>query len=1233
MKKITILSAFLLLLAWGSHAQCIRTALYPSNTVVSNNLGLPQTITTGAYTSEYSQVSGLIEGNDYVFTCALGTTNKYLTITDFSNNVIAFGDSPLTVEAITSTQVRMHYSDNAECASTSSSHLTTVMAILDCSPPLDLTASDITTTSAVLSWEPMGEETAWQVYVVPTGSPAPTADTAGEDVADNPSYTDSTLEPASTYQFYVRAMCGDESSPWNGPFTFVSACEQIDEFSENFDTYAYAAIPTCWAQVRNGDGASTSSYARVADWNFNSPSRSGQIYNANTGTEANIIMVAPEVSNLAAGTHRLKFFAKTGGGVINVQFGTVDNTTEEAVFTELDNIDITGTYTEYAVDYTVYEGTDNFIAIRHNGAQYTSVFFDDVRWEVAPLCADVSDIAFGSITDSEALVTWEPNGAETQWDVVYGETADTDPDALTPISPAPTGTPEATLSGLADNTTYKVWVRSVCGEDLGVWVGPKTFKTSCVPTDSLEENFDTYAYGTMVDCWTAVKSGTGVSQYAYAQVTDWNFYSPSRTMQLYNSDSQATANVMVVSPALTNIGAGTQRVKFFAKSGGSTGSLQVGTIDNATTDGTFTEVLTIPLTSTHTEFAVEFTDTGNTDMHIAFRYNTPGMYNSIFIDNVLWEVIPSCGDVTEITVVESDVETASLTWTPGGDETQWDVVFGETADTDPDALTPISPAPTGTPEATITGLADNTNYKVWVRSVCGDENGAWIGPITFKTPCLPTDTIDENFDAIAYAGMPDCWAAIKGGTGVSQYAYVQVLDYNFNTPSRSMGLYNSDSAAGANIMLASPNLENLSLGTYRVKFFARSSGSTGSVQVGTVDNTTSDAVFTEMETVAITSTYTEYAVNFTPSEDNFIAFRFNTPGTYNTVFLDDIRWEIAPLCADVANVDISEITTETAYVTWEAQGSETNWQVVYGSIDDTDPTGLTPSPLLTSLDYTIDDLTENTGYNVWVRSACGEPNGNGMWMGPFAFYTQCLATTVPYTQDFESSTTPAMPNCSVTENAGTGNNWTTASQTLYGFNSKVLQYLYTCSSAANAWYYTQGIALTAGQEYSLSFLYGSNSTNYVEKLKVMYGTSPTSADMTEEIVDHDAISFNVAETSENLFTAPETAVYYFGFNIYSASCQYNLYIDDIAIEASLSNQDFDNADFTFYPNPVKDVLNLSYDQAMTNVAVFNILGQKVIESAINANATQVDMSNLAAGSYLVKVTSDNQTKTIKVIKQ
>ncbi|AWI26959.1 T9SS type A sorting domain-containing protein [Flavobacterium pallidum] len=74
------------------------------------------------------------------------------------------------------------------------------------------------------------------------------------------------------------------------------------------------------------------------------------------------------------------------------------------------------------------------------------------------------------------------------------------------------------------------------------------------------------------------------------------------------------------------------------------------------------------------------------------------------------------------------------------------------------------------------------------------------------------------------------------------------------------------------------------------------------------------------------------------------------------------------------------------------------------------------------------------------------------------------------------------------------------------------------------------------------------------------------------------------------------------------------------------------ANFSYHPNPVTNVLNLNAVN-MSSVSVFNILGQQILTRTINANAAQIDMSALAAGSYIVKVNAQDEVKTIKVIKQ
>lgn len=90
---------------------------------------------------------------------------------------------------------------------------------------------------------------------------------------------------------------------------------------------------------------------------------------------------------------------------------------------------------------------------------------------------------------------------------------------------------------------------------------------------------------------------------------------------------------------------------------------------------------------------------------------------------------------------------------------------------------------------------------------------------------------------------------------------------------------------------------------------------------------------------------------------------------------------------------------------------------------------------------------------------------------------------------------------------------------------------------------------------------------------------------------------------------------------------------DIDVTTTLAVDAFGTSGFSAYPNPVKNILNISNATSISKVQVVNLLGQEMIVKSINETQGQVDMSQLSAGTYLVKVTSDNQVKTIKVVKE
>lgn len=95
-------------------------------------------------------------------------------------------------------------------------------------------------------------------------------------------------------------------------------------------------------------------------------------------------------------------------------------------------------------------------------------------------------------------------------------------------------------------------------------------------------------------------------------------------------------------------------------------------------------------------------------------------------------------------------------------------------------------------------------------------------------------------------------------------------------------------------------------------------------------------------------------------------------------------------------------------------------------------------------------------------------------------------------------------------------------------------------------------------------------------------------------------------------------------------------IDDISLtyQAPASTTDFNQKQLKYYPNPVNDVLNLSYAEALASVQVYNTLGQEVMNKAIASEEAAIDMSSLNSGVYIVKATSvSGASKTLKITKK
>jgi len=96
------------------------------------------------------------------------------------------------------------------------------------------------------------------------------------------------------------------------------------------------------------------------------------------------------------------------------------------------------------------------------------------------------------------------------------------------------------------------------------------------------------------------------------------------------------------------------------------------------------------------------------------------------------------------------------------------------------------------------------------------------------------------------------------------------------------------------------------------------------------------------------------------------------------------------------------------------------------------------------------------------------------------------------------------------------------------------------------------------------------------------------------------------------------------------SCESSFLV--VVVEFALGLKTFAGTTINFYPNPVKDNLNITSDRDITLVEVYTVTGQKILSKAMHGSQGSLDMSMLASASYLVKVLSENAEKNLLVVK-
>ncbi|MDX1462848.1 MAG: S8 family serine peptidase [Marinirhabdus sp.] len=119
---------------------------------------------------------------------------------------------------------------------------------------------------------------------------------------------------------------------------------------------------------------------------------------------------------------------------------------------------------------------------------------------------------------------------------------------------------------------------------------------------------------------------------------------------------------------------------------------------------------------------------------------------------------------------------------------------------------------------------------------------------------------------------------------------------------------------------------------------------------------------------------------------------------------------------------------------------------------------------------------------------------------------------------------------------------------------------------------------------------------------------------------------DIVRQSAHLYNNPTDQM---GYGIPNFEEAYNA-LQVLGIEEQMLKENF-----AVYPNPVTDRLNISFPQDIgeARVSVYNVLGKLVLEQKITRASNHINMSQLAGGMYIAKVTGLNTSNNFKILKK
>ncbi len=224
-----------------------------------------------------------------------------------------------------------------------------------------------------------------------------------------------------------------------------------------------------------------------------------------------------------------------------------------------------------------------------------------------------------------------------------------------------------------------------------------------------------------------------------------------------------------------------------------------------------------------------------------------------------------------------------------------------------------APTAAGTHEATLSVTDNIGGGTVHTATLTGSAIDATIYTLPYS----------YGFDDVTPPALPLQWSKLIQSTAT---AVVQTYTTTPQSTPNTAGMTNSSDANATAILIAPPLSTEIPTNTVRVKFWGRSSSAGYLVSVGVMSNPTNASSYTEIQSIALTTTWTEYIVSLTgyTGTGKFISFKHGLGGTSRLIYIDTVSFEpVAP--NDLGAVSINGNATPTVGMSSDYIVNVQNW--------------------------------------------------------------------------------------------------------------------------------------------------------------------------------------------------------------------------------------------------------------------------------------------------------------------